>query len=299
MKTTKKAFTLAEVLIALSITGIVTAFIIPQTVTSIQKQQAGLKLAKTVKQIELGCKNYIEYSNEQNNDSHYTTIAQIPDFSMEKLVSFIGLVRDESDVKIKTNDYVSMNSSILPTAYAARDPIDIGSVGTGTGTGKGKYIESLRCNSLLIETVDEDCSEKPDVGYTTELELNPCIGNFFPRPVECGLNLGMVDDPVVTDTTRYLYKTTKGNVNVLFGKALDTTVTGPNESLSSVHIDINGYAHKPNMYGKDTFIFSLNNSGQMVPYGINKYKDDCSDTKITNGKACTARVVAEGYKINY
>ena len=64
-------------------------------------------------------------------------------------------------------------------------------------------------------------------------------------------------------------------------------------------VDVNGVEHKPNMYGKDTFVFNLRNSGKVSPYGLDKFATACQDGNITDGKACSARVVSDGYKIKY
>lgn len=72
--------------------------------------------------------------------------------------------------------------------------------------------------------------------------------------------------------------------------------------IATIYIDTNNQK-KPNAYGKDVFIFALNNSCKMIPYGSqdddDNYAKTCTDTKITDGKSCAARVVADGFKITY
>lgn len=75
----------------------------------------------------------------------------------------------------------------------------------------------------------------------------------------------------------------------------------PDDLVANVYIDTNGLK-KPNTFGKDIFRFELKNSCKMVPYGLSNsdhYKNNCSDTRIKDGKACAARVVADGFKIKY
>lgn len=75
----------------------------------------------------------------------------------------------------------------------------------------------------------------------------------------------------------------------------------PDDFVANVYIDTNGLK-KPNTFGKDIFRFELKNSCKMVPYGLSDsdhYKNNCSDTRIKDGKACAARVVADGFKIKY
>lgn len=64
-------------------------------------------------------------------------------------------------------------------------------------------------------------------------------------------------------------------------------------------VDVNGYNNEPNEDGKDRFYFSLLNNGKLRPLGYNNYKNSCADGNITNAKECTARVIADGYKVTY
>ena len=69
-------------------------------------------------------------------------------------------------------------------------------------------------------------------------------------------------------------------------------------------VDINGTQTNPNRFGEDTFMFYINNNGQVRPYGdtytaqnINKY---CEKGKQTgSGSMCAARIIKDGWKINY
>ena len=86
-------------------------------------------------------------------------------------------------------------------------------------------------------------------------------------------------------------------------------------------IDVNG-KDSPNIFGRDIFGFLLNNDGRLIPYGdteslhitdkvktsslgdtsrvTDNWKTSCSNAVANNGgPTCTAKVVNEGYKINY
>ena len=70
----------------------------------------------------------------------------------------------------------------------------------------------------------------------------------------------------------------------------------------AIFIDTNGSENGSNAFGKDIFCFNITNSGKLVPYGSTEddsYKEKCADSGITDGKTCTARVVADGWKITY
>lgn len=66
MKNNKLAFTLAEILITLSIIGVVAALLIPQLVDNTKKAQYGATLGRAVRQIELGISNLLNKANEKN-----------------------------------------------------------------------------------------------------------------------------------------------------------------------------------------------------------------------------------------
>ena len=85
--------------------------------------------------------------------------------------------------------------------------------------------------------------------------------------------------------------------------------------LTSVYIDVNSY-EQPNIVGRDIFMFILGNDGTLYPYGgldaaqdnfiNNRLWNDaeggdlrCQNNSIGGGYGCAARVIAEGYKINY
>ena len=82
------------------------------------------------------------------------------------------------------------------------------------------------------------------------------------------------------------------------------------EIVDHIYIDVNGKA-KPNRFGKDIFLYGLTDRCRMFPAGsamMNNQahggtghalaSDACSDN-ITDGLSCTARVVADGYKVKY
>lgn len=67
----KIGFTLAEILIALGIVGIVSVIVTPGIVETGRKAKYGATLGKVVYQIELGAQNYIQdYNDNQTNGSY-------------------------------------------------------------------------------------------------------------------------------------------------------------------------------------------------------------------------------------
>ena len=70
----KKAFTLAEILIALGIVGVVAAIVIPLVSQSVQKNQSGATLGRAVQQIEIGCQNLIQVGNSRSTNGSITDV---------------------------------------------------------------------------------------------------------------------------------------------------------------------------------------------------------------------------------
>ena len=94
----------------------------------------------------------------------------------------------------------------------------------------------------------------------------------------------------------------------LYVKAEDTISLSSSDTdeadkrVIAFSIDINGTAKGQNQYGRDKFLFYLNNSCKMIPHGLDnnlEYKTKCANGNFTDGKTCAARVVRDGYKITY
>ena len=82
--------------------------------------------------------------------------------------------------------------------------------------------------------------------------------------------------------------------------------------ITRILIDANGPA-APNQIGRDVFLFGLANNGQMVPAGSEAYnnnlfaeelplytdEDNGCMENITDGLPCAARIMADGWAMNY
>lgn len=85
-----------------------------------------------------------------------------------------------------------------------------------------------------------------------------------------------------------------------------------------VTLDLNG-KKGPNAWGRDVFVFIVDNKGNLIPRSSAKYAeifvtnnpsldynsyywnggDYCSKTTTSNGRACSGRIAEEGWEINY
>lgn len=77
-----------------------------------------------------------------------------------------------------------------------------------------------------------------------------------------------------------------------------------------LHIDVNG-VKRPNVYGRDIFVFELSDSGNLVPLGgqnsFKNWKTDSllcgqegnKDVSYADGDGCAARIIENGWKMDY
>ena len=88
---------------------------------------------------------------------------------------------------------------------------------------------------------------------------------------------------------------------VVFDNAVNIPDNATAESVivEEFMIDVNGYYNEPNEDGNDRFYFSLLNNGKLRPLGFNTYKTTCANGSITDPKTCTARVMADGFRVTY
>lgn len=75
-------------------------------------------------------------------------------------------------------------------------------------------------------------------------------------------------------------------------------------------IDINGPKKRPNVLGKDTFKFYVDDNGSVIPYGGSEYKSymageavlwetECLKSGPTNGASCTGSIADKSWKVDY
>ena len=89
----KIGFTLPEVLVALTIVGVIAAITIPQVVSNVEKKKVGPSLGRSVEQIDLGSQNLIQHYNDKVTDNrYYTTLSQLLQLTKKKLVKNFHLV---------------------------------------------------------------------------------------------------------------------------------------------------------------------------------------------------------------
>ena len=179
------------------------------------------------------------------------------------------------------------------------------------GSGSADTLGAIRVGDIPhTGNIADDASLAPNfdrVGYNY-LELEPIdytaaekrtVANSLKQYSDNGVSIAL--DRLWCRSARYYkYKKIPAEVAIHTTNIADANLNNPEfENIARVYIDTNGFNSAPNTFGQDVFLFRLNNRGKLVPEGRTTYRDVCADNNITDGRACAARVVAEGWKINY
>lgn len=239
-----KGFTLAEVLITLTIIGIIAAISIPALKNAADKNAWAAGLSTSVKNLTSA------FALMKANDSVDTL--------------------DSTD--FWTNNVTS----------------DVTSGSADIRNEFAKYLEIEKMSNGVpssIKIFDFDHTSSSDLTDTIRFNLaNKTAINIVLRPYSTNANCSTIQDG---------------------GGSLC-------EKVADIYVDVNG-DKLPNTFGKDIYLFYLSNEGRLFPYGgkdVNLYEnaaplwDSTEGCKgkakdIKSGKACTGRVVEEGYRISY
>ena len=103
--------------------------------------------------------------------------------------------------------------------------------------------------------------------------------------------------------------TAKGVMLFFDMKTLDKENDEEKETISQLVIDVNS-DEKPNIVGRDVFIFALSKKGKLYPYGSKRlskiadinYWDEEGDYSCTDDSkklGCTARLMEKGFEMDY
>ena len=105
----KFGFTLPEVLVALTIVGVIGAITIPQVVSNVETRKTGALLGRASEQISLACQNAIQDYNDTVTDGRYAE--KLSDITDIDLTKYLGL----TDVFVSTDDKAKYNEKGIST----------------------------------------------------------------------------------------------------------------------------------------------------------------------------------------
>ncbi len=248
MKKISNGFTLIELLITMGIIGVVAALTIPGLVANFSKSNTGNTLARTVEQIELGCRKIIETANMEyveNGGSPTDTLGGI---------SLDDIPHAETSAS-GSDSFAEAIDDVAPSYWALSELNITDAESTAIGTDSKTYKGDTQS------------------AYTSD----------------------------ISGSKKYKFAKIPANVYIknTCSSASDEDLSDPDFVIAKVFIDVNGYDKGKNAFGKDLFLFELHNDGKLIPYGKDTYETDCVKGNITDGYACSARVMADGWKVNY
>ena len=256
----KQGFTLAEVLITLGIVGVVAALTAPALVMSSRNEANAARLSTVVSNMENAFQSAI--AQEGADNLYGTSLWQ------------------ENEISSQSNDNVIASF--------------VGHL--------GQY--------MIINGYKQNQANFYGNGIRTYAMSNTGgVGQEFNIP----------NTPFVIETkngaTIFIHTYRRNNLAVQRTEAINAGCTLYTRA-ADVAIDVNG-KNSPNVFGRDIFFFILGENGVLYPYGgrdTNRVIGNglwdspglpfvCTDASKGispwSGMGCTARVIAEGYKINY
>jgi len=230
----KNAFTLAEVLITLTIIGVIAALTIPNLMSKYQKHVWVTKLHKCYNKIITGNTLIVQNAIE---------------------LPYYGEDRNEFDERVK----------ILEETFEQGS----GGIACGEHLNKGCKYTNYKTRKNLDKKLD---------GTADNWSRTSRDGFLFANQYGFSYPDGSVITMMFNTFNAYWYD--------IAGKNL----------LFSFAVDVNG-AQGPNQIGRDIFVFERpNNSYTIRPYGIDN-PSDCEKGK--EGYTCAARIIKDGWKMNY
>ena len=270
----KHGFTLAEVLITLGIIGVVAALTAPALVSSSRNEANAAKLAVVVSNLENAFSNMMV---SENVDSLFRTEAWQAQANKPAFAGRLGKY-------LHISGYKDFNRNQLIAYYNNNGPY---SMDTNGGTDR-----TTQANTAWV---------------MTNVPANAVAGANHIIITKSGAMIGILFN------AENVYNQNEKNSIINNGGSLLSTA-------ADVWIDINGIT-PPNTRGRDIFHFYLGDNGILYPMGgldVSLYdtaagggaNDNelwnranspyrCLDGNISTGLGCAARLIEEGYKMNY
>ena len=275
MKKTLRGFTLVELLITMAIVGAVAALTIPGLVSGTNKASTGPELARVVERLEVGLRNVIDTANKNIVEEGGEPLETLAAIQTKDL--FPGSGDDTYIIGISGFDdnLFGNTGNLTGTEYIDKDDPSFGGDAV-PAAGFGNYINELKGYDGGESYSKNKIIDNATIPFRIK-KMNAIVVPY----------IGIADN---SDTKKY---------------------DKPDSIIGYVYVDING-EKKPNKEGHDIFLFGVRNNGSLVPAGTEEFekeygdslsfplaKDACSGDTITNGLSCTARVAANGWKVDY
>ncbi len=278
----KLGFTLAEVLITLGIIGVVAALTAPALVANGRNQANAAKLSVAVSNLENALNAMLV---SENVSSLFQTRAWQNAGSRASFAGNLGRF-------LRINGYRDLGQEATEEE-------------NGAGNLVRQYYGANNLPSTMTATGSKNMNPDASTALTNTMGAAPQRNAGVNHIIESKNGITYFLTPNAdTNPTQAEKDAIINQGGALFNEAAD------------VYIDVNGSA-APNTLGRDIFAFYLGDDGILYPIGgldvsilDNRGNTDmwntagatnrnCRDGAIVDGYGCTARVIAEGYQMNY
>ena len=282
MKKIKKGFTLAEILITMGIIGVVSAITVPALMNRMNAQTLTPSLAKSVHDIENATLNIIHLASDSSDEAQ-TDEDVANNIEIEHGVHTLDLITF-NDVLHNDDDELVISSADMFTRLQGA---------TGAIRLDNNSIRYL--NNAHFYNSDNLISRNNKYLFINGNNGQNAVAFSFSKS-----NAIIILEPTSNNTLNNYASDNNDRIE-------DDIV------VARILIDVNGET-PPNEMGQDIFIFGIANNGKLVPAGSraynvnvfganlneNLYTQDCiGDTVTGDGVSCAARIINDGWKMNY
>lgn len=220
---------------------------------------------------------------------------------------------------------VLITLGIIGVVAALTAPALVQNAGTAKiGPTLSKVVSTLEnANEQILH--DEDANDLSKIAETTEEYCELLSKYISGSSYEVVKNENFISKPVTYDSsnTNFAWQAFQDlhfsdNTSILFSTFLKPSYNKKGSfkgCYALMFIDINGIKIKPNVIGKDMFLFLLDKNGQVLPWGSNAYawvmNDDnakftetegayaCNETTVTTGYGCAGSIFENNFKVIY
>ena len=272
MQKIKKGYTLAEVLITLSIIGTIAALTVPSLYSGVGKSYIGPSLYKTVELIENGMRNVMQAATDRaesnqaaNNQTEVSLVATtLADLTFRDILGG----NDATNIITSANLFETLRGYIGADIVSANDGAYLRNARNYSGNG----LISATYN-FINGTAYKFPNSKAIFVYETANNNN--INTYVTRH-----NNYLSDDVVIA---RIIIDANGQETPNRFGQDIFLFGLTNNGQLVPAGSEA---------YNKNVF-----NGGMGA--SVNLYTTDCTNNNITTGASCAARVSADKWKVEY
>ena len=184
---------------------------------------------------------------------------------------------------------------------------------TNAGTVLGKTVQQIETSCANMLRIDSE--QNGDYNELLGLMNNPSfeidnLSTYFSATISDNNNAVTTysgdNYAGLNNSSRFDFSKYPASFSIEILELNDNNTNNANANIANIYIDINGFDNAPNNLGRDIFYFHLTNGGRMIPHGIETFNvltqnnpDRCWNNVVGTGEGCAARVVADGFKINY